>query len=80
MELMAQWRGRRQVEVWAYCPWPNHVHRIVAPSDEQGLAGAIEEAHCRYSDAHIRLTISTVRSTSIWPPSGPTCVLSITAL
>ncbi len=49
MELMAQWCGRCGVEVWAYCLMPNHVHLIVVPSDEEGLAGAIGEAHRRYT-------------------------------
>jgi REP-associated tyrosine transposase len=49
MELMAESCGRCGVEVWAYCLMPNHVHLIVVPSDEEGLAGAIGEAHRRYS-------------------------------
>jgi len=49
MELMAQSCDEHGVEVWAYCLMPNHVHLIVVPSDEQGLAGAIGEAHRRYT-------------------------------
>lgn len=32
------------------------------------------------ASAHIALTISTVRSASIWPPSGPTVLLCTIAL
>ena len=28
------------VEVWSYCPMPNHVHLILTPSDETGLSRA----------------------------------------
>ena len=47
--LMAEWCGKCGVEVWAYCLMPNHVHLIVAPSTEEGLARAIGQAHWRYS-------------------------------
>ena len=49
MEFMAQWCDECGVEVWAYCLMPNHVHLIVVPSDEEGLAGAIGEVHRRYT-------------------------------
>jgi putative transposase len=47
--LMAEWCGRCGVEVWAYCLMPNHVHLVVVPSTEAGLAGGIGEAHRRYT-------------------------------
>jgi putative transposase len=28
LELMAEWCGAHQVEIWAYCLMPNHVHLI----------------------------------------------------
>ena len=40
---------RRGVEVWAYCLMPNHVHLILTPSDEDGLALAVGESHRRYT-------------------------------
>jgi putative transposase len=30
-ELMAEWCGVHQVEIWAYCLKPNHVHLIAVP-------------------------------------------------
>ena len=49
VELMAEWCGRRGVEVWAYCLMPNHVHLIAVPQSKDGLARAIGEAHRRYT-------------------------------
>lgn len=37
------------VEVWAYCLMPNHVHLIAAPLSEDALSQAIGEAHRRYT-------------------------------
>jgi len=39
------------VEVWAWCLMPNHVHLVVVPEAAEGLAGAIGEAHRRYTRA-----------------------------
>ncbi len=49
IELMAEWCGRRGVEVWAYCLMPNHVHLIGVPESEEALRLAIGEAHRRYT-------------------------------
>lgn len=37
------------VEAWAYCLMPNHVHLIVSPRDEDGLAKAVGATHARYT-------------------------------
>ncbi len=47
--LMSEWCGRFQIEVWAYCLMPNHVHLIVVPKSEKDFQMAIGEAHRRYS-------------------------------
>ena len=49
IELMAEWCTRWQVEVWAYCLMPNHVHLIAVPESEAVLCKAIGEAHRRYT-------------------------------
>ncbi len=46
--LSAQAR-RRDVGIWAYCLMPNHVHLILTPRDETGLASTVGEAHRRYT-------------------------------
>jgi putative transposase len=48
-ELMAEWCGARDVEIWAYCLMPNHVHLIAVPHSADGLRRAIGEVHRRYT-------------------------------
>lgn len=40
---------RHDLDVWAYCLMPNHVHLIVVPSSESGLARPLGEAHRLYA-------------------------------
>lgn len=40
---------RAETAVLAYCLMPNHVHFIMVPRHEDGLRGAIAEAHRRYT-------------------------------
>jgi putative transposase len=49
INLMAEWCSNCNVEIWAYCLMPNHVHLIAVPEKEDGLAKAIGEAHRRYT-------------------------------
>ena len=49
IDLMARWCGKYEVEIWAWCLMPNHVHLIAVPQNEEGLARAIGEAHRRYT-------------------------------
>jgi putative transposase len=49
IELMGLWCKEQDVEIWAYCLMPNHVHLIAVPKTEDGLRRAIGEAHRRYS-------------------------------
>jgi putative transposase len=49
LSLLGEWCGRCDVEVWAYCLMPNHVHLIVVPDSEDGLRRALGEAHRRYT-------------------------------
>lgn len=47
--LMSEWCNRLDVEIWAYCLMPNHVHLIATPKSADGLRRAIGEAHRRYT-------------------------------
>ena len=47
--LMSEWCRKCNVEIWAYCLMPNHVHLIAVPETEEGLRKAIGEAHRRYT-------------------------------
>ncbi len=49
LDLMTTQLRRRGVACWAYCLMPNHVHLILTPDDETGLALAVGEAHRRYT-------------------------------
>ena len=42
---------KANVEVWAYCFMPNHVHLVVVPIAEDGLRNFFGEAHRRYTRA-----------------------------
>ncbi|WP_246556012.1 transposase [Desulfonema magnum] len=37
-----------QVDIWAYCLMPNHIHLIAVPETKDGLNLAVGEAHRRY--------------------------------
>src|SRR5271169_6739696 len=37
LELMAEWCAAHEVEIWAYCLMPNHVHLIAVPHSADGL-------------------------------------------
>ena len=50
LELLARETRRREVEVWAYCLMPNHVHLILTPRTPGGLGLAVGEAHRRYTN------------------------------
>ncbi|MCP4643032.1 MAG: transposase [bacterium] len=49
LDLMKTWCACHEVEIWAYCLMPNHVHLIAVPETLDGLARAIGEAHRRYT-------------------------------
>ena len=49
INLMSEWCSLCNVEVWAYCLMPNHIHLIVVPESADGLRLAIGEAHRRYT-------------------------------
>jgi len=47
--LMSEWCKHCNVEIWAYCLMPNHVHLVAVPASEDDLRRAIGEAHRRYT-------------------------------
>jgi putative transposase len=49
LDILATQTRRHGVEVWAYCLMPNHVHLVLVPLDEGGLARAVGETHRHYS-------------------------------
>ena len=49
LHLLAQAAERAETQIWSYCLMPNHVHIILMPSDERGLARTFGELHRRYT-------------------------------
>ena len=49
LDLMKEWCGKYEVDIWAYCLMPNHIHLIAVPSRAENLRLAIGEAHRRYT-------------------------------
>jgi putative transposase len=49
-DLLGEQTRKADVEVWAYCLMPNHVHLILNPRQADGLGRAVGEAHRRYTN------------------------------
>jgi putative transposase len=49
-DLLGEQTRKSDVEVWAYCLMPNHVHLILNPRQADGLGRAVGEAHRRYTN------------------------------
>jgi len=49
LSLLAESSIKAGTDVWAYCLMINHVHLILVPGSEDGLRGALGEAHRRYT-------------------------------
>ena len=55
-DLMAEHAQAAGVEVWSWVLMPNHVHLILAPTEEDGLRRMLAAVHRRYAGAiHARL-------------------------
>jgi putative transposase len=50
LDLLAEQMRKAQVEVWAYCLMPNHVHLILCPATQDGMALAMGAAHRRWAN------------------------------
>ena len=48
-DLLGQHCRAADVEVWAWCLMPNHVHLVLVPSDTDGLRRALAAVHRRYA-------------------------------
>src|SRR5258708_750870 len=48
-DLLAEHCRRADVEIWAWCLMPNHVHLVLVPSDRDGLRRALAAVHRRYA-------------------------------
>lgn len=49
LRLLKDRLARSDVKLWAYCLMPNHVHAVVVPADQGGLAVAFGQVHSAYA-------------------------------
>ncbi len=49
LRLLVEAKEKAGVAVWAYCCMPNHVHLVVVPSEEGGLARLMQHPNRRYA-------------------------------
>ncbi|HWT32006.1 MAG TPA: transposase [Croceibacterium sp.] len=49
LDLLADAAARAQVEIWAYCLMPNHVHIVAVPHDADGLGRCFRYVHRHYT-------------------------------
>lgn len=49
LHLAAEAFREAEVQVWAYCLMPNHVHLIATPPEPQALTRAVAATHVRYT-------------------------------
>ena len=49
LEILGRNVARHGVRVFGYCLMPNHVHLIVVPEREEGLARALGPTHSEYA-------------------------------
>jgi putative transposase len=49
-DILAEQMRKASVAVWSYCLMPNHVHLILCPENEVGLALALGAAHRRWAN------------------------------
>ena len=48
-KLLGEYCNKANVEIWAYCLMPNHVHLVMVPGDVKGLHRSLAETHRRYT-------------------------------
>lgn len=49
VDLLSKAREGADIEVWAYCLMPNHIHMVVVPKRRDSLAEFFGQAHCTYA-------------------------------
>jgi putative transposase len=49
-DMLSMQLRKFNVDVWAYCLMPNHVHLILTPQGPDGMSRALGKAHRRYTN------------------------------
>ncbi len=49
INLLANFKKQYDIDIWAYCLMPNHVHIVAIPTDEKSLASCLSRTHRNYA-------------------------------
>lgn len=49
VRLLSDAKVKSNVEIWAYCLMPNHIHLVAVPAQKNGLARLLRETHSEYA-------------------------------
>ena len=49
LDFLAQYAPRCDLEIWAYCLMPNHVHMVCVPRQSDSLSRALHTVHMKYA-------------------------------
>ena len=49
IDLLTHAKAKAEVEIWAYCLMPNHVHFVAVPQHQESLSMLFSDAHRRYT-------------------------------
>jgi putative transposase len=72
LELLGHYAQRHDLEIWAYCLMPNHVHLVGVPQAEDSLAKVFHCVHMLYSQYVNR---KTEAAGPLWQGRFYSCVL-----
>ena len=72
LEFVRQYSRKHQLDIWAYCLMPNHLHLLVVPRNEKSMARAVglgSQSYTRY------LQRKYLRSGRIWQNRYFSCIV-----
>jgi len=49
LDFLAQYAPQSDLEIWAYCLMPNHVHLVCVPQQPDSLSRALHTVHMKYA-------------------------------
>lgn len=49
LKLLQEYNEIYRLKIWAYCLMSNHIHMIIVPEDEKGLAKLLRAAHTKFA-------------------------------
>ncbi len=72
LDCLKQYTDKYQIDIWAYCLMPNHIHLLAVPHNEDGLAigvGLTNQVYTRY------LNRKYLRSGRVWQNRFFSCIV-----